>query len=78
MERAIVRDLQTRLNGIPDGSDLFFVCCGEFAQGIFERTQVRGGIRIAYAPHPSSGIWGQERFAGCMRGVYYDIAHAIR
>ena len=79
MERAIIRDLQERLGGIPVGNDLLLVCCGAFAQGIFERTQVRGGIRIAYAPHPSP-IMGRrwEDYADYMRDVYDSIAHAIR
>ena len=75
MERAIVRDLQERLDGIPAGNGLLLVCCGEFAQSIFERTRVRDTIRIAYAPHPSNSQWQQERYANGMRGVYDGIAH---
>ena len=56
----------------------FVVCCGAVAQGIFERTHVRDGVRIAYAPHPSRGGWGQKKNIECMRGVYDGIAHAIR
>ena len=73
MERAIVRDLQERLDGIPAGNDLLLVCCGEFAQRIFERTRVRDTIRIAYAPHPARNQW--TTYASEMRGVYDGIAH---
>ena len=79
MECAIVQDLQERLDGIPVGSGLFLVCCGRIAQRILERTQVRDGVRIAYAPHPSPirrRRW--EDYADYMRGVYDGIAHAIR
>ena len=75
MERAIVEDLQERLDGIPVENDLLLVCCGKFAQSIFERTRVRDTIRIAYAPHPSNSQWQQERYANGMRGVYDGIAH---
>ena len=78
MERAIAQDLQERLDGIPVGNDVLLVCCGAVAQGIFERTHVRDGVRIAYAPHPSRGGWGQKKNIECMRGVYDGIAHAIR
>lgn len=76
MERAIVQDLQERLNGIPVENNLLLVCCGRIAQRIFERTRVPDGVRTAYAPHPSHGGWGKS--AGRMRGVYDGIAHAIR
>ena len=72
MECAIVRDLQGRLDRIPAENDLLLVCCGEFAQRIFERTQVRDTVRIAYAPHPSRGQW--TRYADRMRGVYDGVA----
>ena len=75
MERAIVEDLQERLDGMPVENDLLLVCCGKFAQSIFERTRVRDTIRIAYAPHPSNSQWQQERYANGMRGVYDGIAH---
>ena len=75
MERAIVRDLQERLDGIPAGNGLLLVCCGEFAQRIFERTRVRDTIRIAYAPHPSYNLWTRTKYANGMRGVYDGIAH---
>ena len=75
MERAIVRDLQERLDGIPAGNGLLLVCCGEFAQRIFERTRVRDTIRIAYAPHPSYNQWTRTKYANGMRGVYDGIAH---
>ena len=75
MERAIVRDLQERLDGIPVENDLLLVCCGKFAQSIFERTRVRDTIRIAYAPHPSIGRWRQPKYVNEMRGVYDGIAH---
>ena len=78
MERAVVQDLQERLDGIPVGNDLLLVCCGEIARGIFERTQVRDGVRITYAPHPSYGGWRKRKNIECMRGVYDGIAHAIR
>ena len=74
MERAIVRDLQERLDGIPAGNGLLLVCCGEFAQRIFERTRVRDTIRIAYAPHPSYNQWTRTKYANGMRGVYDGIA----
>ena len=73
MERAIVRDLQERLDGIPAGNGLLLVCCGEFAQRIFERTRVRDTIRIAYAPHPARNQW--TTYANEMRGVYDGIDH---
>ena len=73
MERAIVRDLQKRLDGVPAGNGLLLVCCGRFAQSIFERTEVRDTIRIAYAPHPSRNQW--TTYANEMRGVYDGIAH---
>ena len=73
MERAIVEDLQERLDGIPAGNGLLLVCCGEFAQRIFERTRVRDTIRIAYAPHPARNQW--TTYANEMRGVYDGIAH---
>ena len=73
MERDIVRDLQERLDGIPIGNDLLLVCCGKFAQSIFERTEVRDTIRIAYAPHPTRNQW--TTYANEMRGVYDGIAH---
>ena len=72
MERAIVRDLQQRLCGIPAENDLLLVCCGELAQRIFERTEVRDTIRIAYAPHPSRNQW--TTYANSMRDVYDGIA----
>ncbi len=78
MERAIAQDLQERLDGISVGGDLLLVCCGAVAQGIFERTHVRDGVRIAYAPHPSRGGWGKKKNIECMRGVYDGVAHAIR
>ena len=74
MERAIVEDLQERLDGIPAENGLLLVCCGEFAQRMFERTEVQDTIRIAYAPHPSRGQWQQEEYAKGMRGVYDGIA----
>ena len=73
LERAIVEDLQERLDGIPAENDLLLVCCGEFAQRTFERTRARDTIRIAYAPHPSKNQWKQERYANGMRGVYDGI-----
>ena len=73
LERAIVKDLQERLNGIPAGNDLLLVCCGELAQRIFERTRVRDTIRIAYAPHPARNQW--TTYANEMRGVYDGIVH---
>ena len=73
LERAIVADLQERLDGIPAGNDLLLVCCGEIAQRMFERTRARDTIRIAYAPHPSKSQWQQKRYANGMRGVYDGI-----
>ena len=73
LERAIVEDLQERLDGIPAGNDLLLVCCGEIAQRMFERTRARDTIRIAYAPHPSKSQWQQEKYANGMRGVYDGI-----
>ena len=72
LERAIVADLQERLDGIPAGNDLLLVCCGEIAQRMFERTRARGTIRIAYAPHPSKSWW--QRYTNEMQGVYDGIA----
>ena len=73
LERAIVEDLQERLDGIPAENDFLIVCCGRFAQRIFERTEVRDTVRIAYALHPSNNQWTQKRYAGLMEGVYDGI-----
>ena len=72
LERAIVEDLQERLDGIPAGNDLLLVCCGEIAQRMFERTRARDTIRIVYAPHSSYSWW--QRYTNEMRGVYDGIA----
>ena len=72
LERAIVEDLQDRLDRIPTGSGLLLVCCGAIAQRIFERTQVPDGIRVAYTYHPSHDQW--LRCANEMQDVYGDIA----
>ena len=72
LERAIVEDLQERLDRIPAENDVLLVCCGVLAQRIFERTEVRDTIRIAYAPHPSRNQW--TTCANGMRGVYDGIA----
>ena len=71
LERAIVEDLQERLNGIPTGRDRLLVCCGAIAQRILERTQVPDGIRVVYTYHPSYGQW--HKHANEMQGVYDDM-----
>ena len=82
MERAIVQDLKRRLCDISVENDLLIVCCGALAQRFFERTQMRAGVRIVYAPHPSPGPrgvpWRLDKYADCIRTLYADIAHAIR
>ena len=45
MERASCGTCRRGLDGIPAGNGLLLVCCGEFAQRIFERTRVRDTIR---------------------------------
>ena len=72
LERAIVADLQERLNGIPAEDEFLLVCCGAVAQRLFERTQPRDAIRVVYAPHSSHGWW-QKRPTE-MKGVYEDVA----
>ena len=73
LERAIVADLQERLDGIPAEDDFLLVCCGGLAQRLFERTQRRDTVRVAYAPHPSYNWW--RRCAKDMKSVYDSIAH---
>ena len=74
MERVIVRSLQERLDRIPTGNEILLICCGKFAQGIFERIEVRDTLRIAYAPHPSYGWWTKQ--ADRMQGVYEGLSRA--
>lgn len=76
LERAVVADLQERLDEIPDGADFLLVCCGALAQRMFERTQPRATIRVAYARHPSNRWW--QRCPGDMKNVYDGIAHMLR
>lgn len=77
LECAIVKDLGERLGKIPPQNNLILLCCGEFAQRMFERTRPRHTGQIMYTPHPSRDRWRWEKYAKAMSGVYSRIVHTV-
>lgn len=78
LERAIAQDLQARMDRFVNGRRALLICCGETAQRIFESTNVQNRARIAYAPHPSNGLWSREEYRDGIRKIFRNVESDLR
>ncbi len=77
-ERAIVQDLQARLDELVNGRPTLLICCGGIARRIFKRTNRPYRARVAYVPHPSWRWWRRNEYRDAIRDTFESIEDDLR
>ena len=77
-ERAIIQDLQARMDEFVNGRRALLVCCGKTAQRIFERTNKPDRARVACAPHPTRGWWKRAEYRDGIRDIFESVESDLR
>ena len=77
-ERAIIQDLQARMDEFVNGRRALLICCGQFAQRIFERTNKPDWARVAYAPHPVRKQWEYTEYRDGIRDIFESVESDLR